>query len=865
MPKSRLSVRLLGTAAVVALVGASSAAQAVETKFGDFEITLDTTVSMGASMRVADRNEQFLPEGNGGPVDPRESGVIFQNTVAASSLANPGVVGNFTLTNNVDNYDGSVNADDARLNFDKGDLIGANIKANHDLLVKYDNYTLFVRAVGFYDAVLNDPNAGDRSILTEQARGDVGRNYELLDAFVSANYTVADMPVNLRVGKQVINWGESTFILGGNNVFNPIDVGAFRRPGSEIKEALLPVNAVSGSITLPESWANISLSGYYALDWEPFELDPAGSPFSGSDSATLGSGFGGNRNALSFLTGSPYSGYRLNCNVGFNGNTGLATVIGLGFIANPFTASGSRVDCGDSPFINFTTPYTIGNHENVKLGLADSLSGQGLTEQQQGVVDHTPDHLARDDGQFGISARYLSDWFGGAEFGAYYQRYHSRLPFVGERSGQMEVGMSTTSLSTQVSGVAGRFATPTGCVGVTANPASFLDPRLGVGAGTLSQVTISDPQNLLNTTSMGNIEAVLGGSGFAGAFRDTGGGTLAVPVTGNFDTVRNLALVNCALSLFQSGLINVPGVGVRPEMFNGSELLAAATQTEFFLEYPEDIDVYGASFSTTLWGWGVQGDFTYRPDAPFQIDTDSMTIASGASQCAFPASVSDLALASIGGFEGLNTYKGTNCDPTNVGDRYIAGEIYNEMYTAQIGTTATFSQSDWWVDALGADLGILVTEVGFVHVPAVEDTWIDKTGTGVNGANLKQQYQNIGCQGSDLPLGGLLGLDHKASEHCRPTDNSAGLVLLYSMQYNNAFGSGFVISPTITYSYDFYGTTPAPYGNYAEDRQAASLGVTGTLNNNFRVGATYTNFFGGGIKNKATDQDFASLTASYSF
>jgi hypothetical protein len=183
------------------------------------------------------------------------------------------------------------------------------------------------------------------------------------------------------------------------------------------------------------------------------------------------------------------------------------------------------------------------------------------------------------------------------------------------------------------------------------------------------------------------------------------------------------------------------------------------------------------------------------------------------------------------------------------------------MFTAQIGTTAMYTGSDWWVDALGADNAILVTEVGLMYVPGVEDTWIDKTGNG----NLQQQYGNIGCQGSDLPLGGLLGLDHKTSKQCRPNDISAGLVLLARMDYNNAFDTGFVITPQIVYSYDFEGTTPAPYGNYLEDRQAVNLGVTGTLNNNFKVGASYTNFFGGHVANKAKDTDFASLTASYTF
>jgi hypothetical protein len=50
-----------------------------------------------------------------------------------------------------------------------------------------------------------------------------------------------------------------------------------------------------------------------------------------------------------------------------------------------------------------------------------------------------------------------------------------------------------------------------------------------------------------------------------------------------------------------------------------------------------------------------------------------------------------------------------------------------------------------------------------------------------------------------------------------------------------------------------------------EDRQSVNLGVTGQLNNNFKVGANYTNFFGGHVTNKSTDTDFASLSASYSF
>src|SRR5689334_2233413 len=165
MPKSHfVRMRLLGSAAVIGLFGAmAGSAQAVETQFGELNITFDTTISMGASVRTAERDIHYLPEGNGGPVDPRASGIIFQNTTYAS-LANPLLKGTMTLTANKDNFDGSVNSDDGRLNFDAGDWIGANIKANHDLVVTWRNYTVFARAVGFYDVIQNDPDAGRRSL-----------------------------------------------------------------------------------------------------------------------------------------------------------------------------------------------------------------------------------------------------------------------------------------------------------------------------------------------------------------------------------------------------------------------------------------------------------------------------------------------------------------------------------------------------------------------------------------------------------------------------------------------------------------------------------------------------------------------------
>jgi len=328
--------------------------------------------------------------------------------------------------------------------------------------------------------------------------------------------------------------------------------------------------------------------------------------------------------------------------------------------------------------------------------------------------------------------------------------------------------------------------------------------------------------------------------------------------------------LNCALAYYQS-TASLAGFGFGLQVQNGAETLIANPNLGLLIEYPEDIEVMGMSFNTTLFGWGVQGDFTYRQKAPFQVDTDSLTIAGVWYGCTFQVGTpaASTFLAGAAGLTPIREADASGVAPqclanSGIGKK-ISGVMLAEMVTGQIGTTATFTQSDWWVDALGADLGIFVTEVGMVLVPDVDDRNDTLLAPSAVDGTRPPQFQNTGCNGSNLGLGGLLGLDGKQIKHCRPDSVSSGMVLLGRLDYNNAFDTGFLLSPQIAYAYDFYGTTPAPYGNYIENRQSVSMSLTGTLNNNFRVGASYTNFFGGHINNKSQDQDFGSLTASYTF
>ncbi|MGH8481491.1 MAG: DUF1302 domain-containing protein [Nevskiaceae bacterium] len=45
----------------------------------------------------------------------------------------------------------------------------------------------------------------------------------------------------------------------------------------------------------------------------------------------------------------------------------------------------------------------------------------------------------------------------------------------------------------------------------------------------------------------------------------------------------------------------------------------------FLLEYPEDIQMYGFSFNTTVGDFSLQGEIAYRPNMPLQVDTQDLT------------------------------------------------------------------------------------------------------------------------------------------------------------------------------------------------------------------------------------------------
>lgn len=886
MIKVSLRSLLLGSAVSVGLIATAGTANAAKYNFGDVTFQLDTTVSAGVSMSVANTDHTLLPSSNGGPQQSLVGNVNL-NTPGTlpfvATNASPTGGDGFTLLTAPTTTAGSINTDDGRLNFSRGDLTSGIVKMTNDLSASFQNYKFFGRLSSYYDAVLNSDSSYNRYGLMD-GKASAARDVKLLDFYGSADYNVGDLPLNVRAGKQVISWGEGTFMLNGINSINPIDVNAFRRPGAEVKEGLVPVWALDASIGLPY---NLSVEAFYQLKWEPYQIDRSGTPFASSDVAQIGD------NSYSFLTGS-YGGF--NCGT----NNSVTAALHGAFGTNDIRSCGAYT--GSNPYAqyaNYLNKIPQGQTEQIRLALQDSST-----------VVRDEDRRARNSGQWGVATRWYSEDLNNTEFGLYFMNYHSRLPIASERlTSNPATSEFSTFITGQNSGATGRAAAYQGCNGTTGANASTNQPGplfglpIGLSAEAVAQLnqqigTGADPvlaaatQQALNFYSGAVATPVVntpaGGAGpFSGGIANvdltpyaqavnfgatgdvnTGPAASLLGVTVVAGSGLQAAIVNCALVAMQSnkfiGSSAQRGVGITTNdgvaMVNdGAEVILAGgamgtNPISLYLEYPEDIHMVGASFNTTIGTWGVQGEMSYRSNQPFQLDTDQITIAALNAGCTFNSILGPTTMGALQA-QGLDTYGGIGCGTMGTGAAVhdFSGVVRSKMFTYDIGTTATYSNSNAFIQMTGADLGVLVTEVGLVYVPDVP----------AEGNFGVQQWGNVCTGGTDLPLGGFLALANR--QGCRPTAASWGYVLLGQLQYNNALGTAVTLSPTIAFSHDVSGNTPAPISNYRQGRKSVSLQLNGSYQGAWRGGVSYTNFFGSNKYSDSVDRDFAAVNISYAF
>jgi hypothetical protein len=332
--KPALRPTLKPLALALTLLGAAGSSHAFQFNLGsEVKGSFDTTISYGMAVRSDGRDLSLIGIANGGTAR-------------------------------------SVNEDDGDLNFDKGKAFANILKATSDLELKWRNFGFFGRGTAYYDFDLHDSNK-----LGPTGRDRLGENVVGLDGFVFANFSPMGKTLRLRAGRQVISWGESTFIPNGINVINPFDISKLRVPGSELKESFIPTTGIWAS---QELTASTTVEGFYLTNHDKIRLDPRGSYFSNNDFASDDS----NRVILSF---------------------------------------GRRQD----------EHFPAGNPVPPGLG-ALSAGAAGLygafVPSASVWAPRVADRDPSDSGQYGIALRYLAKDFNNTEFGLYHMNYHSRIP-----------------------------------------------------------------------------------------------------------------------------------------------------------------------------------------------------------------------------------------------------------------------------------------------------------------------------------------------------------------------------------------------------------------------------------------------------
>ncbi|MCS3471327.1 hypothetical protein M2401_005089 [Pseudomonas sp. JUb42] len=315
---------------------------------GEIEGNFDSSLSLGASWSTQSPNKNLIGSNNGG-------------------------------------HGLSQTSDDGHLNFKSGETFSKIFKGIHDLELKYGDTGVFIRGKYWYDFELQDESREFKDISNSNRKeGAKSSGGQILDAFVYHNYSIGDEPGSVRFGKQVVSWGESTFIQGGINSINPVDVSAFRRPGAEIKEGLIPVNMFYLSQSLTQ---NLSAEGFYQLEWDQTVVDNCGTFFSQPD--VIADGCSNNLAVLRSRSGL---------------NSSLQAA-GL-----PATARGAVLNSLGQQGVNFGNP------------------------DEGAIVKRGPDRDARDSGQFGVAFHYNFEPLD-TEFGAYAMNYHSRAPIFSGKGG----------------------------------------------------------------------------------------------------------------------------------------------------------------------------------------------------------------------------------------------------------------------------------------------------------------------------------------------------------------------------------------------------------------------------------------------
>lgn len=230
----------------------------------------------------------------------------------------------YTLAQRVDGQNraiiGNPNSDDGDRNFASGIVSNRlDLFSEADLVYK-KRYGVRVSGAAWYDERYALERMQNRSVATSNylvgagtpavglnsytTNNFAGPNGELLDAFAFANSDINGMPLNVKIGRHTIYWGESLGVTGLMHSVAyaqmPLDQAkALAMPGVEAKEVFRPRNGISLQF---QPTSTLSLAAQYCLQWEQNKFAEAGTYLGASD-VQIG---GDQGSVIKFVPGAGY-------------------------------------------------------------------------------------------------------------------------------------------------------------------------------------------------------------------------------------------------------------------------------------------------------------------------------------------------------------------------------------------------------------------------------------------------------------------------------------------------------------------------------------------------------------------------------
>ena len=287
---------------------------------------------------------------------------------------------------------------------------------------------------------------------------------------------------------------------------------------------------------------------------------------------------------------------------------------------------------------------------------------------------------------------------------------------------------------------------------------------------------------------------------------------------------------------------------ITPAAFHRTLAALGGTDIEVaraFWEYPDDIEMFGLSAATNLFGWSVSAELSYQKDTPVQINGNDLLQASLAG------------IGPMGADARAGALKGA--------DTYVAGYDRFDKTQFQVNTVKTYS------NILGAQNMLLIGEVGFQwnNVPDNKKANIRYGRSFIYGAagspDLAAQtgISSLAQQNCTAPAASLT---NPQPDGCKNdgfvTDFAWGYRLRASLDYLNFAGTGVTLTPSVFWAHDVDGFSMDP--QFIEDRQTLGLGLKFTYNKRYVVDLNY-NWFADSAYNALMDRDFYGLSASVTF